>query len=81
MGTTLELILANAILCHFETSCLQTVVNDAFLLFSSKGHVKKFRNYLNKQHKNMKFRQSLGVSKNFVQFSVKLDCDNRTLSK
>ena len=30
-------------------------VDDTFLLFRSKDHIEKFRNYLNKQHKNIKF--------------------------
>ena len=34
-------------------------VENTFLLFRSKDHVKKFRNYLSKQHKNIKFTSEI----------------------
>ena len=34
---------------------------DIFLLFWSKNHAKKFKNYHNKEHKNMEFKLVLSV--------------------
>ena len=54
-------------MCHFENTWLENCpahfkpivyrrfVDDTFLLFWTKDHVEKFKNYLNKQHKNIKF--------------------------
>ena len=39
---------------HFKSSVYRRFV-DTFLLFRTKDHVEKFKNYLNKQHKNIKF--------------------------
>ena len=39
---------------HFKPNVYRRFVDDTFLLFRSKDHVEKFRNYLNKQHKNIK---------------------------
>ena len=62
-----KVAIANVFMCHFENIWLENCpshfkpivyrwfVDDTFLLFWSKDHVKKFRNYLNKQHKNIKF--------------------------
>ena len=41
--------------CPFQTNCLQKIR----LLFPTKDHVKKFKNYLNKQHKNIKFTSEI----------------------
>ena len=62
-----KVAIANVFMCHFENIWLENCpshfkpivyrwfVDDPFLLFWSKDHVKKFRNYLNKQPKNIKF--------------------------
>ena len=64
IGSPLGPTLANVFMCHFENIWLENCsshfksivytrfVDDTFLLFRSKDLVKKFRNYLNKQHKN-----------------------------
>ena len=66
MGSPLGPTLANVFLCYHEKIWLQNCpsefkhfiyrryVNDAFLLFHSKHHVKKSQKYLNRQHKNIK---------------------------
>ena len=58
---------ANVLLCYHEKIWLQNCpseftpviyrryADDTFLLFHSKHHIKKFRNYLNHQHENIKF--------------------------
>ena len=67
MGSPLGPTLANLFLCHHETNWLdccplqfkpvyyKRYVDDVFLLFRSKTHVKKFLNYLNSRHKNIQF--------------------------
>ena len=67
MGPPLGPTLANAFLCYHEKIWLQNCpsefkpfiyrryIDDTFLLFRLKHHIEKFRNYLNRQHKNIKF--------------------------
>ena len=67
MGWPLGSTLANAFLCYHEKIWLQNClsefkpiiyrryVDDTFLLLRLKNHIEKFRNYLNRQHKNIKF--------------------------
>ena len=71
MGSPLGPTLANVFMCHFENIWLENCpshfkpivyrrfVDDTFVLFRSKDHVEKFRNYLNKQHKNIKFTSEI----------------------
>ena len=66
MDSLLGTKLANVFMCHFESIWLENCsahfkpmvyrrfVDDTFLLFRTKDHVEKFKNYLNKQHKNIK---------------------------
>ena len=66
MGSPLGPTLANVFLCYHEKIWLQNClsefkpviyrryVDDTFLLFRSKHHIEKFRNYLNRKHKNIK---------------------------
>ena len=61
MGSSLEPILANVFMCHFENILLENClahfkpfvyrrfVDDTFLLFRTKDNVGKFKNYLNKK--------------------------------
>ena len=73
MSSPLGPTLANPVMCQFEfvvgklpssfqTNCLRQFFNDTFLLFPLKNLVEKFKNYLNKQHKNIKF--TLEIEKN-----------------
>ena len=67
MGSALGPTLANVFLCHFEEQWIsdcpidykpisyRRYVDDAFLLFSSELHVTKFSNYMNSNHRNIKF--------------------------
>ena len=71
MGPPLGPTLANVFMCHFENIWLENCpahfkpivyrrfVDDTFLLFRTKDHVEKFKNYLNKQHKNIKFTSEI----------------------
>ena len=61
IGFPLGITLANVFMCHFENIWLEycpnhfksivyrRFVDDTSLLFRSKDHAEKFRNYLNKQ--------------------------------
>ena len=74
MGCPLGPTLANVFMCHFENIWLENCpaqfivivyrrfVDDTFLLFRTKDHVEKFKNHLNKQHKNIKFTSEITVS-------------------
>ena len=44
---------------HFKLIVYRRFGDDIFLLIQPKDHVEKFRNYLNKQHKNIKFTSEI----------------------
>ena len=51
-------------------------VNNAFLLFPSKHHIKRIRNYLNRQHKNIRFCSEI-ENENFISFlDIKINSEN-----
>ena len=71
MVSALGPTLANVFVCYFENIWLENCpvhfkpivyrrfVDDLFLLFRTKDHGKKFRNYLNKQQKNIKLTSEI----------------------
>ena len=70
MDSPLGPTLANVFICHFENIWLencpahfQPIVYrrfiHTFLLFRTKDRVEKFKSYLNKQHKNIKFTSEI----------------------
>ena len=71
MGSPLGPTLANVFLCHWEEIWLEKCpmqfkpvfyrryIDDTFLLFTSKDHVKKFHNYVNSKHIKMNFTYEL----------------------
>ena len=71
IGSPLGPTLANVFLYYHEKICLQNCpsefksviyrryVDDRFLLFRSKHHIEKFQNYLNRQHKNIRFTSEI----------------------
>ena len=79
MGSLLRPTLAYVFLCYHEKMWLQNCpsefkpviyrryVDDTFLLFRSKHHIEKFRNYLNRQDKNIKFT-SATENENSISF-------------
>ena len=85
MGSPLGPTLANVFMCHFENIWLENCpahfktivyrrfVDDTFLLFQTKDHVEKFKNYLNKQHKNIKFTSEIeeNGSLSFLDITMK----------
>ena len=57
---------------HFKTTVYRRFVDDAFLLFRSKDHVEKFRNYLNKQNKNIKFTSEIEENGSLSFLDIKI---------
>ena len=57
---------------HFKPILYRIFVDDTFLLFRTKDHVEKFKNYLNKQHKNIKFTSEIeeNGSLSFLDISI-----------
>ena len=88
MGSPLGPTLANVFMCHFENIWLENCpshfkpiayrrfVGDTFLLFRSKDHVEKFRNYLNKQHKNIKFTSEIEENGSLSFLNIKISREN-----
>ena len=88
MGSPLGPTLANVFMCHFENIWLENCpshfkpivyrrfVDDTFVLFRSKDHVEKFRNYLNKQHKNIKFTSEIEENGLLSYLDVKISRQN-----
>ena len=88
MGSPLRTTLANVFMCHFENIWLENCpshfkpivyrrfVDDTFLLFRSKYHVQKFRNYLNKQHKNIRFTSEIEDNDSLSFLDIKISCEN-----
>ena len=77
MGLPLGPTLANAFLCHYDKIWLnecpsqfkpvvcKRYVDDISVLFKSKEHLKPFVNYMNSEHKNIKFTIETEDSNNF----------------
>ena len=88
MGSLLGPTLANVFMCHFENIWLENCpshfkpilhrrfVHDKFLLFRSKDHVDKFTNYLNKQHKNIKFTSEIEKNGSLSFLHIKTSREN-----
>ena len=67
MGSPLGPTMGNTFLCHYKKFWLNErpsqfkpvvyrhYVDDTFVLFKSKEHLKLFDNYMNWKHKNVKF--------------------------
>ena len=88
MGSSLGPTLANVFLCYQEKFWLQNClskfkpviyrryVDDTFLLFRSKHHIEKFRNYLNGQHKNIKCISETEYENSISFLDIKITRDN-----
>ena len=61
---------------HFKPIVYRQFVDDTFLLFQSKDHVEKFRNYLNKQHENIKFTLEIEKNGSLSFLDVKISRQN-----
>ena len=88
MGSPLGPTLASIFLCYHENIWPQNCpsefkpviyrryADDTFLLFRSKHHIKKFRNYLNCQHKNIKFTSETENENSISFLDIKITRDN-----
>ena len=88
MGSPLGPTLANVFLCYHEKIWLQNCPSefklviyrkyddDTFLLFRSKHHIEKFRNYLNCQHKNIRFTSEIENENSISFLDIKICRDN-----
>ena len=91
MGSPLGLTLANVFLCYhekiwpqncpseFKTVIYRRYVDDTFQLFRSKDHVEKFRNYLNRQHKNTKFTSEIENENPISFLDIKITRDKKKI--
>ena len=89
MGSPLGYALANAFLCHYEKIWLNECpsqfkpvvyrhyVDNIFVLFKSKEHLKLFASYLNSKHKNIKFTFETEDSNNFSFLDAKITWKNK----
>ena len=84
MGSPLGPTLTNAFLCHYEKiwlkeyhSQFKPVVDDIFVLFKSREHLKLFVNYMNSKHRNIKFTFETEDSNNFSFSDVKITRKNK----
>ena len=88
MGSPLGPTLANVFMCYFENIWLENCpahfkpivyrrfVDDTFLLFRTKDHVEKFKNYLNKQHKNIKFTSEIEENGSLSFLDITITSEN-----
>ena len=89
MGSPLVITLANAFLCHYEKEWLDNCpihfkpviykryVDDIFVLFSSKEHLQLFVDYMNKQHKCLKFTSEAENDNSFSFLDIKITRHNQ----
>ena len=83
-GSPLGSTLANAFLCHYEKEWLdscpiefkpklyKSYVDDIFVMFRSRDHVKKFVNYINTKHLNIRFTFEIKDQNSFSFLDIKL---------
>ena len=88
IGSPLGPTLANFFMCHFENIWLENCpsyfkpivyrrfADDTLLLFRSKDHIEKFKNYLNKQHKNIKFTSEIEENGLLLFLDIKINHEN-----
>ena len=91
MGFPLGPTLGNVFLCYHEKIWLQNCpsefkhviyrryVDDTFLLFCSKHHIEKFQNYLNRQHKHIKFTSKTENENSISFLDIKITRGNNKL--
>ena len=80
--------LANAFLCHYEKEWLDNCaiyfkpiiynryVDDIFVLFPFKEHLQLFVDYMNKQHKCIKFTSEVEHDNSFSSLGIKITHHN-----
>ena len=93
MGSPLGLTLANAFLCYYEKEWLDNCpsyfkpivyrrhVDDIFVLFSSKEHLHPFADYMNNQHRWIKFTSETKENNTFSFFDIDITPENSQLKR
>ena len=88
MGSLLGPTLTNVFMCHLENIWLENCpshfkpivyrrfVDDTLLLFPSKNHVERFRNYLNKQRKIIKPTTEIEENGSLSFLDIKISREN-----
>ena len=61
---------------HFKPIVYRRFVDDTFLLLRTKDYVEKFRNYLNKQHKIIKFTSEIEENGSLSFLYIKISREN-----
>ena len=91
MDSPLEPTLANVFMCHFESIWLENCpvhfqpiidrrfIDDIFLLFLTKDHAERFKNYLNKQHKSIKFAFEIKENASPLFLDITITSENKKL--
>ena len=89
MGFLLCPTLANAFLCNHEKEWLNNClihfkpmkctwyIHDIFVLFSSKEHLQLFVDYMNKEHKCLKFTSEAENDNSFLLLETKITRHNQ----
>ena len=84
MGAPLGPTLANVFLCHYEKEWLDSCpvefkpklykryVDDIFVMFQSRDHVKKFVDYMNSKHTNIRFAFETEDQNSFSLLDIKI---------
>ena len=88
MGFSLGPTLTKVFLCYHEKIWLQncpsefkpvtyrSYVDDTFRLFRLKHHIEKFRNYLHRRHKNIRFTSKTENKNSILFLDIKISRDN-----
>ena len=61
---------------QFKPVIYRRYVDDTFLLFRWNNHIEKFRNYLNRQHKHIKFTSEIEIENSILFLDIKITRDN-----
>ena len=84
MGSSLRPTLANAFLCHYEKEWLDSSPNkfksklykryldDIFVMFRSRNHVKNFVDYMNTKHPNIRFTFDIENQNSFWFLNIRI---------
>ena len=84
MGSPLRPTLPNAFLCHYEKEWLDSCpvefkpklykryVDDIFVMFQSRDHAKKFVDYMNTKHPNIRFTFEIKYQNSFSFSDIKI---------
>ena len=64
---------------QFKPVVYKRYVDDIFVLFKSKEHLKLFVNYMNSKHRNIKFSFETEDSNNFSCLDVKISRQNKRI--